>query len=361
MEFKRYLDCYIDTETCNLRCQYCYIALLERFHNHLYLAEHSPEEVRKALSLDRLGGVCLINLCAGGETLLSPEVVPLIKALVSEGHYLMIVTNGTVTKRLEEIRERLTEEELKRLFFKFSFHYAELKRLKIMNRYFENIRMMRSSGCAFTCELTTSDDLIPEIDQIKEIVKSELGDYCHVTIARDDRTRDIKHLSSLSWEDYMDTWKSFHSSLFDFKTTIFSKKRKEFCYAGDWTLYVNLSTGEYRPCNCGRVLGNIYDEKELNFCAIGRCELPHCYNGHSWLVLGAIPQFTDVTYADERDRIGLKNEHWLNPEFREAFQTKLEHTNQQYSSVRKGYVFCKNFVLRMPRRIQSVAGRITGR
>ena len=55
--------------------------------------------MRKALSKERLGGICLINFCGGGETLLPPEIVKYIRVLLEEGHYIMIVTNATVSKR----------------------------------------------------------------------------------------------------------------------------------------------------------------------------------------------------------------------------------------------------------------------
>ena len=48
-------------------------------------------------------GFVLINLCAGGETLLGETILPVVKALLEEGHYVMVVTNGTMTKRFDEI------------------------------------------------------------------------------------------------------------------------------------------------------------------------------------------------------------------------------------------------------------------
>ena len=140
-KLKRYIECYIDTETCNLRCHYCYIAQMRKFNNKLAKFGHTPEEIRKALSVKRLGGKCLINLCAGGETLLSSEVIPVTKALLEEGHYVMIVTNGTLTNRFKEIA-KFPKDLLERLVFKFSFHYLELLRLNLLDKYFENIQMM---------------------------------------------------------------------------------------------------------------------------------------------------------------------------------------------------------------------------
>ena len=117
-KMKRFIDCYIPTETCNLRCHYCYIAQKRKFNNQLASFPRSVKEIASALSRERLGGTCLLNLCAGGETLLSDEVLPLAKALLEEGHYVMIVTNGTVSKRFREITQWPSELR-SRLFFCF--------------------------------------------------------------------------------------------------------------------------------------------------------------------------------------------------------------------------------------------------
>ena len=75
-KMKRYIDAYIPTETCNFRCHYCYITQQRKFNNKLAKFDYTPEFIAKALSQKRLGGPCLINLCAGGETLLIEELIP---------------------------------------------------------------------------------------------------------------------------------------------------------------------------------------------------------------------------------------------------------------------------------------------
>ena len=278
-------------------------------------------------------------MCAGGETLLSPDVIPTVRALIAEGHYVMIVTNGSMTNRFKEIRDTFSDTEKAHLFFKFSFHYLELLRLNMLDRYFETVNMMHKAGCSLTVELTPNDELIDRIDEIKEVCMKNLGALPHLTIARDDRTGGIDHLSRLDWETYKNTWKVFDSALFDFKSNIFYKKRKEFCYAGEYSLYININSGFYKPCNCGRFLGNIYTDKKLNVIAVGRCQLPHCYNGHYWIALGCIPimefaarnpRIHIPTYTEERDRILPNGEHWLAPSFQYVFSTRASESNAEY-------------------------------
>lgn len=148
----KYLECYIETETCNLKCHYCYIALLKKFKNHIIEIEKTPEEIKKTFAKKRLG-TCLINIYAGGETLLGESVLPTVKALLEEGHFVTLVTNGTMTKRFDEI---ITWDKalLSHLFIKFSFHYLEMIRLNMMDTFIGNVKKIAQSGCSYTVEVT---------------------------------------------------------------------------------------------------------------------------------------------------------------------------------------------------------------
>lgn len=347
-KIKRFIDCYIPTETCNLRCHYCYITQRRKFNAKLASFSHSPEEIRRAFSKKRWGGTCLINMCAGGETLLSDEFLPVVKELLAEGHYVMVVTNGTVTKRFEEISS-WPRELLKHLFLKFSYHFLEMKRLEWTGRFFENVQKMKDAGASYTVEVTPSDELIPYIDELKETCMRYLGAECHLTIARDDRTHGIDILSEHSWDEYKKIWGVFDSALFDFKAQIFYQKRNEFCYAGAWSYYLNLENGVVKQCYCGEQIFNLYDDIEVKVpeVPVGRsCSLPHCYNGHAFLVLGDIPKLPAPTYAEERNRICEDGSEWLQPEMKAFMSTKLYESNEQYSSLKKAKIDFKQWAVR---------------
>ena len=342
-KIKRFIDCYIPTETCNLRCHYCYIAQKRKFSNKLAKFSYSKEYIRKALSKERLGGISLLNLCAGGETLLSDEVLPLVRELLLEGHYVMVVTNGTVAKRFKELIS-WPPEIIERLFFKFSFHYLELKRLGLMEQFFNNVNLVKNLGASFTVEVTPSDELIPYIEDIKKVCLEKLGALCHITIARDDRTNGIDVLSNYNYEEYKKIWGQFNSELFSFKSEIFYHKRKEFCYAGEWSGYLNLDSGMLRQCYCGKILGNVYENlsSPIPFEAIGHhCTLAHCYNGHVFLTLGDIPELNTPTYAVVRNRICADGSEWLSPKMKEFMNSKLSESNEEYSDTKKIFIFLK--------------------
>lgn len=339
-KIKRYVECYIPITTCNLKCHYCYITRQRKWKDGILPIGHTPNEIRKALSQKRLGGVCLLNLCAGGETLLCPELPEVIQALLEEGHYIMVVTNGTVDRAFEQLA-KLPEKLLRHLIFKFSYHYLEQHRLHLTERFFANIQRMRKAGCSFTLEVTPNDELIPYIDAIQEEARLYLGALCHVTIARDDITEEIPILTDLPEDEFYRTWSVFDSGLFDFKKTIFGKHQDGFCYAGEWSVYVNLGTGVMTQCYEGRLLDNIYDnpDKPLHFEAVGkRCRTAHCYNGHAFLTLGDIPELETPTYASLRDREDAQGNRWLTEEVSAFLSGKLGESNKPYAAWKQWWI-----------------------
>ncbi|NLP46842.1 MAG: radical SAM protein [Epulopiscium sp.] len=359
-KLKRFIDCYIETETCNLRCDYCYITQQRKFNNKVVKFDRPILEIRKALSKERLGGTCLINLCAGGETLISRDIIDVVEELLKEGHYIMIVTNGTLTKRFREIA-KFEQELLNRLFFKFSFHYLELKRLDKLNDFFENVKKMRDAGASFTIEITPSDELIPYIKEIKKVCLEEVGALCHITIARDDRTKNIDVLSKYKFDKYVEIWKEFESPLFNFKSSIYQEQRNEYCYAGDWSLYLNLSNGTLRQCYGGYIIDNIYNNinKPLKFHAIGHhCALPYCYNGHAFLTLGTIPELDTPTYNEMRDRTCVNGEHWVRPQMKEIMSQKLADNNEQYSKSKKEKINRQRVIVNLTSNKTKIIGKL---
>lgn len=336
-KMKRFILLEIPVTTCNLRCKYCYITQQKRWKAKLPVFKYNAEQIRKALSVKRLGGVCLFNLCGGGETLLPPEMTNIIRALLEEGHYVEVVTNGTITKRFEEIIA-FPPDLLKRLIFKLSFHYDELLRINKLDAFFDNAQRVRKAGCSISVELTIFDELVPEIEKIQEICQDKMGALCHLTIGRNDIDPQISILSKYPVDEYEKIWSTFSSTMLDYKLTTYYVKRKEFCYAGDWSLNIDLGSGKTRQCYKLRYTQNIFDDIDspLQFRAIGKCcALPHCYNSHALLTLGLIPSLDAPTYAEMRNRICSDGTEWFEDDVKEFYSCKLCDSNDEYSAMRK--------------------------
>ncbi len=361
MKIKRFIDCYVPVTTCTLRCHYCYVTVHRKFEGPLPTFKYTPEQVGKALSAERMGGVCLINLCAGGETLLTPAIVDYIRVFLEEGHYVMVVTNATVTKRLQEIAT-FPSHLLSHLFFKFSYHYLELKQRGLLESFFSNVRMMRDAGCSFTLEVTPSDELIPYIDDVKSQAIEHVGAVPHVTVARDEKNPEVLPiLTSLPLDEYKKVWGTFDSALFAYKASIFGVKRHEFCYAGDWSVYLNLATGEMSQCYTSAFHQNIFEhpEKPIRFLPVGKhCREHHCYNGHAFLTFGDIPELNAPNYLAMRDRTCQDGSHWVKPEVAALFSSKLNESNQEYSRMHKEWFELRHIGHRIVSRLKSRIKRI---
>lgn len=338
-KIKRFIDCNFPVKTCNLRCHYCYVTQNREFDKELPKFKYTPEHIVKSLSQRRLGGICNINICGEGETMLPPEIIPITRGLLENGHYVNLITNGTISKRFDELSE-FPEDLLSRLFIKFSLQYLELKRLHLFDTYVNNVNKMKKSRVSYTIEITPNDELIPYIDEVKKFSLENFGALPHITVARNNRYRNLPILTNLSKDEYKKVWSQFNSKMFNYKIKCFNVKRKEFCYAGDWTAFLMIGTGELKQCYLGKTINeNIYEnlDKPINFnMPVGyKCPEAHCFNSHAWLAFGDIPEHNAPTYAEIRNRVCKDGTEWLQPKVKQFFSSKLKESNKEYSLLKK--------------------------
>ena len=342
-KISRLIECYVPIYACNMKCDYCYIKQNSGryFEEKVEKFPFSPKTIAYALRKERLGGTCLINLCAGGETLLSHETVELARFLLEDGHYVMIVTNGTVTKYINELCEFPVELK-KRLWVRFSLHFLELKNSNRIELFFRNVNSIKNSGASIAVEMVASDDYIPYIEEIKELCQNNLCSLPEINIAR--KEDDFSILTNLTFKEYVNTWSQFGSASFDFKLKTVGVKRKEFCYAGDWTATLHLGTGQISKCY-SRPFQNIYDnmEEPIKFEAMGcNCPLPYCHNSHIWLTLGNIPKLDLPTFAQIRNRKCTDGTTWLTTEMRDFIDCKFIENHTEYGFLKKAFINIKS-------------------
>ena len=349
---KKFITVHIPVSACNFACHYCYISQLKLNDKKIDQFIVSPLEFRTFFSRENIGGIGYFNLCGNGETMLHPQLISLVKELTEEGHYVDIITNGTMTDRFKQLIKELSSEQQAHLFVKFSLHYIELKNKNLLKCFVDNVNRIKNSDISYSIEITPNDELIDFIDEIKEFSKKEFGALPHMTVGRNEATDDIELLTNLPRDGYKQIWQQFDSALFDFKFSIFNQERLEFCYAGDWSLEVDLLSGNYRQCYCGAILGNIKDDSHLNICAIGKCREPHCFNGHAFLAFGCIPELKTPTYCQERDRETYDGDHWLKESCRSFFSTRLMDSNKLYTSKEKEQSVKKTMFLLKTQRIR---------
>ena len=347
---RRFIECLLPYSTCNLNCSYCYIVQQNRRTARQPEFEYSPEHIGRALSAERLGGISYISICGAGETLLPKEITGIAQNILKQGHFVNITTNGTITHRHKEIVETIAPELLKRLHFAFSFHYLELLRTNKLETFFNNVSLAREAGCSFVVQINLCDEYMPHWDDIKEIVKKHTGALPQVTLTRDLDRRKYTIFTSRSKEEYAAIGREMNSPLFEFTLKNFMVKRREFCYAGDWSAKLNLATGVMTSCYGNGIAQNIFKDpdKEIKFEAIGKnCIYDFCFNSSHFMSLGVIPEVATPSYADLRNR---EEAGWYTEEMKEFLSGRLSEDNEKYTGSRKALVNAKYRIMHLPRR-----------
>lgn len=334
---KRFFECLVPTTACNIKCSYCYIIQENRRKNEKAHFLYTPQHIGKALSLERLGGVSLISMTAAGETLLPVEIPEITHEILKQGHFVNITTNGTISKRFDEILN-FDKDSLSKLHFSFSFHYLELLRTNKITAFFENIRKVRRAGCSFILQINLCDEYIPYWEDIKQISLNETGALPQVALTRDESyvgSGGEFRILTENIENYQKIGNEMNSPLFDFTCKNFMVKRKEFCYAGEWSAKLNLGTGEMTGCYGNGIHQNIFEDltKPIIFRAIGNnCCFQYCFNSSHFMALGVIPELHIPSYGDLRNR---REASWYSKEMAQFLSEKLYEDNIEYTFWKK--------------------------
>lgn len=332
-EIKRFFECLLPVTACNLKCGYCYV--IQRNNRMMKMPEmkYSAKRIGAGLSQERLGGKCYFSICGTGETLLPEIAVDIAYEILKQGHYINFTTNGTISKRIDQLMD-FPEEYRGRMHFAFSLHYLELVRLNKLEVFWSNIKKIKRYGCSFLVQLNLCDEYVPYIEEIKQVCMKEVGALPQIAATRKENnlSKDVELLTKHTVDEYIAIGQHFRSPLFDFTMKNFGVKQKGFCYAGDWTGQINLGTGVLSRCYCSLIKQDIFEDikKPIHFCAIGaHCNSLFCMNSSHFLSLGAIPSvFRDVTYATLRNR---EEAAWYTDEMKSVLDSKLCEQNQEYT------------------------------
>lgn len=359
MKIKRFIECLIPFSVCNFRCEYCYVVQQKRNNNPNDGFNFPMESVAKCLTRQRLGGVCYFNLCALGETLLCKQTVMLAELLLREGHFVNITTNGTITKSFDALF-RLEPFLLQRLGFSFSFHYLELLRSGLLQTFWDNIENAKRNGCSILVQFNMYDGYIPHLETMKQLCLAHVGAPPQIAATRLHGENSLCLHTALSRSEYTALGNGFNSELFKFTMQNFMKKNKFFCYAGDWSLILNIGTGEASRCYGMPPFQNIFVDpaEAIRFDAVGyACNMPYCVNSSHFKALGITPSEEGPTYAQLRNR---SEAGWYNDTMRDFLSTKLQQSNAEYSFSRKIGYWIRCFPIRARKFLSFVKWRVLG-
>ena len=360
---KLFVGVNVPVYSCNFRCQYCYLS----HHDEAYKGKtnrfgKSISKIVDVFDPEKVGGFCYFNFCGFGETLLHPDVVDLVAALLDKGHYADIITNGTISKQLSRLIYELNDSQKEHLLVKFSFHYLQLKEKGLLEEFCNNINLIKQSGISISIEITPHDELIPYIPEIIAFSKKRFSALPHITVARNESTKQIELLSKYSKEELSKIWgEPFNSKMFDFKLSVFGEKRAEFCYAGLWSIQLDPGSGDYWQCYVGNKLGNVFNQNKLRLIPICKCREPHCFNAHAFMTFGLLPDVETPKYIEMRDRVESDGTHWINKNavtflssqfIDSCFQ--LNEKQKRHAVIENSFLRISNFVDRCIKKIKKV-------
>lgn len=349
-KIKRFFECLLPVTVCNLECEYCYVIQSERRHMKLAELKYTPEHIARALRRERVGGTCLISICGAGETLAQQEAVDIAAALLKEGHYVNITTNGTLAGRFDALVEACGKD-IEKLHISFSMHYLELKKRGWIDLFFGNIQKMRRAGASILLQINLCDSYVPYIDEIKQISMEKIGAYPQAALTRIETARPFKVYTNGSAEEYLENGRRFQSPLFEFTAKNFNVKRKEFCYAGEWSGVLDLGTGVLKKCYAESPGVNIFDDVDapIIFSPVGRaCKSEYCVNSSHFMSLGVIPSIETPSYGQLRNR---PEAGWQTHRMKDFLSTRLYESNRQYSTKEMSGIAMRRKIIKLREKV----------
>lgn len=334
----------IHTLGCTLQCEYCYLA--QRGYKNdgdIFALKYPLDKVLKACSKERLGGTCFIQIIGDGETLLPKDAGPLILGLLKEGHYVQVITNGTLTERIHDLIEGAEQEGVvDHLLMSFSLHFMELEKGNWLKIYADNINYVREKGVSFRISMVCSDADIEAEKRIHEYCENDL-DGVALSIGSAKKYNEITGNIEGLWSKYekeeyykkvIDIFPSYNLEYIQDLDEIDNHK---FCYAGSWYFQVDFTTGTYSQClqNAGPV-HNFFEniEDELLLEPVGtRCKASWCWCG--WAKkLNLIPNECGYISDIEKMAAAPKNKY-INKKCLSAGFADLANSNCEFSAEQK--------------------------
>ena len=333
-EVKKTITVYVPGSSCNLRCEYCYVSqCLDESHIEKASFMYPLEHMIKSFDPKRIG-IANITVIGRGETLLPKEVVPFIKGLLSYGHWVEVVTNLTLTYRINELLDVKDKSILKHLLVKGSLHWKELKNKNLVDVYFENMCKVIASGASSYPFLVICKAYMPYLDEIRQVCLEKIHalPQCSPCIVYDGKD-DIGRGGIYTTEPVCD--EKFVKKIDDlFQSEIFKicikmlevDPKKVFCYAGVYGFGVDMRSGYMVKCHNVPANRNFFEniKSDVSLLPVGcDCGISSCALQYNFVAQGFIPEVDDTKYYGEI----LKKEGCIQPEFLHAVSVKY-HENK---------------------------------
>ena len=247
------------TKRCNLDCEYCFGKITDTSIKINLIKTDKLLE-----TLDKNGGVFRISF-TGGEPTLIPNFVEACK-LITEKHYLSFNSN-LISNNIEKFALKINPNRI--LHIHASFHYDELLKKKLLDKFTQNYNLLKNMNFNIYAETVAYPKFLNRIKIISKFAKDNLIDLTFAPF-----------YGNFEGKIYPESYSILEYNLFGISKSEIScyAQKGNICNAG-FNAAVIFSNGNIYPCHQIKTkIGNIYDyfsfADELVKCPSKKCGCP---------------------------------------------------------------------------------------
>lgn len=243
--------------------------------------------------------------------------------LLDFGHVVKVVTNATLTERIEKLIA-CSDEQKKNLMIKCSFHYRELEKKGLLDTYFANINKALDAGVSAYPFVVICEDYINDLEIISKKIKENLGIAAHCSPCLEiNSSYDVRFNASFNpipddellarLDECFDT--RIYRECIKYKSV---DVQNTFCYAGCWSVGVDFISGKQTKCHgypidSDSFYSNIDKEYQWGEPIAMSCAIESCALQYNFFSEGLIPDYpSDYTYGQLIYQPRLVSEYLMN-------------------------------------------------
>lgn len=247
------------TKRCSLDCEYCFGRITDAS-----IRVHSIKINKLLTTLDKTGKIFRISF-TGGEPTLVPNFIDACKAITKK-HYISFNSN-LIAPNIKDFADEINSSRV--LHIHASFHYDELLKRDLVQRFIKNYNYLKERGFNIYAEAVAYPTLKIHLDKVKKIAEVNSIDLSFAPFYG-------KYNDTIYPESYtvseLELFKISKSEI-----SCFAQK-ENLCNAGN-TAAVVFSNGNVYPCHQIKTkIGNIYEginfNSEVIKCPAKKCGCP---------------------------------------------------------------------------------------
>jgi MoaA/NifB/PqqE/SkfB family radical SAM enzyme len=247
------------TKRCNLDCEYCFGKITDT-----KVKVHSINIEKLLTTLANTEKTFRISF-TGGEPTLVPNFVEACKA-ITEKHYISFNSN-LISKNIKHFVDEVNPNRV--LHIHASFHYDELVKNNLLNRFLENYKLLERSGFNIYSEGVAYPKALDKRKEIFEFAERNLLKFSFAPF-----------YGKYNGDNYPENYSDYEIEKFRLNEVDIScfMQKGELCNAG-YNVAVVFSNGNVYPCHQIKTkIGNIYKGIEFNSemvkCPSKKCGCP---------------------------------------------------------------------------------------